>query len=760
MAFPPLDPYGQLPPQVNPAVDWSTVGGVPASWSHVPQDPNEIQMPPMDARAPGEIEMPAEDARAHVGFPVDPGPPTIEQPPMVDAPPMQGQAPPPERPATMLQPGIGLPASALDNALPPFPMQADAVSGVNANAYAVPGDVNVVHTPDMSAHPLTPEQRGAQYAAGSPFEQFKTDRVWADAYKKEEDKRKADVALQDEQRAFEIHSALRKAREEARATTLKLDAESSAEAEKPIVTTWQAEGMQRLAGIAAAMVSGLVQSRQGGPNVGLDIIKQQIANDIDAQKTMKQAKLQDIARRGASNEKLLALAGDEAEDAERYRQTTLKRLEKQVETEMGNFDPSGKQAIEYGKFLVALRTERAKSAMAFEDKRWTDHKDALAFASAQQKANDEHEESLLKQAKAKGVLGGGGAKATDPQDIVHAPGDFAALDMGPVPPVAMSFNGYKTWLTTKKLGAEVTGGASTLSKEQIEHAVPSVKTIDGKPYLANGPPDNAVRLSKQVAATKTLVRLMDEVLAMRTGWTSDTVKSPEWQALKANWAAATGVAKDVLGLGALSGPDMQLVEQFLGASDPTRVIGIETGVKKARENIMNLTNDALNESSLNGKVKFDIPYIAPAKPKPTANDAKQKAALSRPSTADVVNKAKDTEADVIPDAMLGKQPVQPRAVEDVAGDYEKNALAHVQDLTSTLESGSDADRAKAEAMLGELSASPQASASVRAAAQAALISHQVTQDSGVAGPIRSVAYEEAPPRPAAQPNKPKKKARK
>src|SRR3990172_8711162 len=123
---------------------------------------------------------------------------------------------------------------------------------------------------------------------------------------------------------------------------------------------------------------------------------------------------------------------------------------------------------------------------------------------------------------------------------------------------------------------------------------------------------------------------MDEAVRLRTGWSSDTAKSRERQKLKANWAAVVGEAKGEgqLALGVLTGPDMALVGEFLGTSDPTEFRDPTAGIMKARENLINATNDAAEGLAPPGaKLKrFDVPYIKPAAPTLDKDDEAFKAA--------------------------------------------------------------------------------------------------------------------------------------
>jgi hypothetical protein len=649
---------------------------------------------------------------------------------------------------------------------PPAP-EADAISGGDwkANIPLAPGG-NEAPPPVPHGVPLTDDQRAQMFAASSPEDQAKSIYAHEEAARTEEAKRRAQANLQDEQAALENHHTLKVAQEAAAARTAKLDADAAAEAKKEVGPRDRST-LQTIAGFVAAALGGLMAGKNGGPNQALVMMNQTLEREIQQSQANKNARLQDLARRGASNQQLLAQASSDHEESERWRLSMLKRAEEGIATDMQQFDPRGKAAIERGQLLVGIRQQRAKAIQDFQDKNFKDYVNAETEARAQQKAQDEHAKSLLEQAKMRGALGGGtgAAKEIDPQDVIHSPDDFVALGL-PRPPGAMSRNAYENWQKLKKGANEMTAGESSLSKEEIEHAVPGITTADGKPYLANGASDNAVNLSKKVAATKTLIRLMDEAVAIRTGWTSDLAKSDEWRQLQANWAAAIGVAKDVLGLGALSGPDMDLTLNYLGAKDPTAFQDPTAGIKKARANIIGMTRDALDASSLRGKTKFDIPYIEPAKPKATAADTAQKNALHAPSGTDVFDAVMPSRAkdpfEIANEVENGKAKEVPAVADSIretgiVGDVPKIDRDHIDSLEVQLDSGNKAESEQAGEMLRALAGAgkgPTAQYARDVLQRHVLSNAQSAVDASMA-PKTATVREEAPPRPPTEPNKKK-----
>lgn len=156
-----------------------------------------------------------------------------------------------------------------------------------------------------------------------------------------------------------------------------------------------------------------------------------------------------------------------------------------------------------------------------------------------------------------------------------------------------------------------------------------LRNPDGTPFIPTGSTASVDKLRDTVAATDTLVQLMDEAMRIRSGWSSDTAKSKEWQDLQTNWAAATGIAKDVLGLGVLSGPDMKLIGEFIGTSDPTQYRDPTPGIKKARQNLLTIANSKLHAANYKGD--YNPPNLGELNgPRTTEEDAKFKDVLKDP----------------------------------------------------------------------------------------------------------------------------------
>jgi hypothetical protein len=363
------------------------------------EDPNEIQMPAVDARAPAPT----------IGFPHDPGP-ILDQ----DAAFGSGARANPEMPMPAEQRRPLVPrhcsrasvsrrqrSTARCSSYRHRSTRSAAATG-RPTCPLAPGG-NEAAPPTPHGVELTPEQRAQMFAASSPEDQARQMFAWQDARdapsaSARPRRARGPAAPGREPRAV----AARAGRGDARAK--QLDADAHAEAQREIDPKWKAGTGKRIAGIIMGIVGGLVQSRSGGPNLGLQLIDQEIERDIEAQKANKAARLQELARRGASNQQLMAFAGDQYAEDEKTRLSTYTRVQNQIASEMQQFDPKGKTAIQLGQMYTQIGQARAKALVDFQDKDFKNRVDALKAASALRKEAAETEKLQLESAKLRGAL--------------------------------------------------------------------------------------------------------------------------------------------------------------------------------------------------------------------------------------------------------------------------------------------------------------------------------------------------------------------
>lgn len=566
--------------------------------------------------------------------------------------------------------------------------------------YAEPVPPPLPFTPDPNLRGIQPEKPVEQAGVELGQDPVKLAIAEQDYARRQHDWANEQAQIErnrDQMRAEENYARQREVQLKTQADMDKLNADAAALANTKIDDKrWfkNASTGQKIGAWVAAIVGGLVSGRTGGPNTGLQNILKMIDDDVDAQKFELQNKQQALGARRSVISDNYARSGDMFRAAESYRMASYDRTIANLQSQAQQFDPRSARAIEIGKLIQGVAAQRQAAAMAAQDRYL---KTNTAHAELQGKLLD----NAAKERKLAGIGAGGAGGGLDKR-VMTADQIAGLLPPGAwIPPKAWTgtIAEYGKLAEAANKGQAVSSGATSgMGKEQLER---EVILPDGQKFIARGGTEDIGKLRKQVAATNTLTRLMDEAIRIRTGWTSDTAKSAEWRQLQANWAAATGVAKDVLGLGALSGPDMGLVEKFIGTSDPTEFRDPESGILKARENIIGITNDMVTSA---GGPKFTIKYIKPDAPKPTDRDRAFLAAQKEPSLTAVIsetNRSGKKSGDMSTKEMYG-QFVHPGDDPDLDNVVMPDVRAYIERAGSSLKSKDPGEVKDARAALEKL----------------------------------------------------------
>ena len=598
MAGAPFDPLGQLPPLVNdeaPVAPWSWV---PDHWNQ-PVPGVGVPADTFDAAAqvpdPNEIQMPADDARPQIGFPRDPSVAPIL----------------PEQADTSSPP---IPAYTSFPDAPPGPPEVDAISGGDwrANVPTAPGG-NEYQSPEAHGVPLTDEQRARMFAASSPEEQARM--LLADQQRRdaEENKRRAQAALQDEQTALENQHTFKVAQEQARAATAKIDAEAKALAEEKIDTGQNRGILSRIRGILLGVVGGLVQSRQGGPNQGLAILDKEMEQHIAEQKERMANKRAELARRGASVQEQLRMAEADHEAAERWRLATYTRVQNQIATDMQQYDPQGKTALQLGGMYSAIGAQRQKALEAYQDKNFRDYVNAMEEARKQQKALDEHNKALLEQRKLAGGLGSGagaGAGKLTPEQYAQLhpliPRDQLPPDSAP-----RSDKEYNAYFEANRKGAEAAKATGEVSggERARKFGVAGLVNKDGQPWLARNEGD-ATDLANKHHIAKELVSILDELADIRdhVGGESKVFNSDEYQRIQVLKPRALALVKSGT-QGMSSDEDMKRLEEMVGTADADSFRSQAAKLAESRRRTLSALNSEFGSKGYTGpQISFANPY--------------------------------------------------------------------------------------------------------------------------------------------------------
>ncbi len=355
---------------------------------------------------------------------------------------------------------------------------------------------------------------------------------------------------------------------------------------------------QSVAGFLSIVIGGLYQSRKGGPNIGLEMLNKAADDDYQAQKDnldKDRNMVADLRAQGLSESSAMAA----------HRVAWLAHAHGELATKLQDFDPKGSSAINGSQQLLqmeagmAAAAETARQRAQKEEYEAQKHRiDALKLAADLREADDKHNAAVGKLGGfgSGGGGGGGGGKAAD--KLAYTPEDLKLQYPGQeVPPPRLegwTTKQYDQWLGTRNKGEELNAKNRTneeFASEQDRQL--AVRGADGKFLFGDDQkparmkdPEEAKKVTQSIADTDEVVRMMDAVLRLRKlhGWTSDLAASPEWRKQKTMWAELKLAKKDLATLGAVSGSDLDLLNDALGAADPTSVRDPSAGIETSRNN--------------------------------------------------------------------------------------------------------------------------------------------------------------------------------
>jgi hypothetical protein len=153
------------------------------------------------------------------------------------------------------------------------------------------------------------------------------------------------------------------------------------------------------------------------------------------------------------------------------------------------------------------------------------------------------------------------------------------------------------------------GGEATVVKDKNGNAVmdengnPQVQVglitrKDGSVWVPNGTEASITALQKKHNAATNLVQTLDEIRKLGPEWLSDTANSDKSQKLKQLMGDARLQAIAAKDLGVPTGHDIELAENFIGTSDPTRWRDSLAGIMQSRKSIVRDHNAELRTAGL------------------------------------------------------------------------------------------------------------------------------------------------------------------
>lgn len=594
------DPFG-IPP-VDPWADLGMLLEQQAAPMPVGLDP---ALPPAGLPMPGEQSIGAPPA-ALVTAPLTQAPPA----PMADA------APAVPWSDWTSAPDVGVPT-------PPEP---DAISGV--------GGVELPAPPDLRAPSLPPEYR-TSLEEGVELSGMSQEGLGVLAIQQAELARGASERVlslgrqRDEEQFAKNQEAFRIANEESQKQLALLEKERTELEQKPVGWAGKSTG-QKIAGLFAAMVGGLVQSRTGSArNNGLDMINQIIEQDLADRREHRL----ELRQRKTDTIGGFQRAVDALRQQESLRQHSWEQVEKQALAEQQNYDPRGTTAILYAQFVHGVRGKRAASLAKFQQDA---HKQAIDDAKLeldfrQQRAKELQDRNSNALGWANVATARENAAATREstaqarQDRLEEKSQARAdkfeerlLERGVYGPATVDLD------ESGKPKIDETG------KPVISRAPPLVQR-DGKTRFEAGTKEEAAELRKKVDAASEINSIINDVLEIRdrSGGETAAFNSDDYQRLKTLENKLQLLGKQGT-QGMSSDKDMEAIRGALGAADITSLRERAAGLEEGRDRTTSALNSALSYSGYNGKeIKF---ARGNTKPENTPADEAFKSLIKKPAT--------------------------------------------------------------------------------------------------------------------------------
>jgi hypothetical protein len=201
-----------------------------------------------------------------------------------------------------------------------------------------------------------------------------------------------------------------------------------------------------------------------------------------------------------------------------------------------------------------------------------------------------------------------GARGSD--DVTYPPDYYKAQGLPP-PPWAMSGKEYDKYLSR----VDKTKPDAAIQNYQL-HADQDVAKrqmiVGDKEWQA---PDQETRrdLDLLVAKSTNYVQIVDALQRAvdKHGWSSSTLKSKEWREAQVLWSQAAFEKKDIETLGALAGPDVDMIAKAMGTKDPTEIDFSDSIVDGLRASRRLTVRGVNNQLRVRGKYRGKEDPFAP-----------------------------------------------------------------------------------------------------------------------------------------------------
>ena len=344
------------------------------------------------------------------------------------------------------------------------------------------------------------------------------------------------------------------------------------------MSTWD-----RISYAIAAVLGGLAAPSMGGRNVGIEMFNKAIDDDIKIQQqNLANARDGIAARRGALQDEYRQ-HGNQLLAAESLRAASWNHVVRALETEQQNYDPRGTTAMQ-----IEITKRQALAAQQEAIRKFTieAYKQHLEAVKVEQEATKIAEQQRHQRVAEKIDQQNANTSSYNAQTTRTQGAQRIALDWLKMP------------AEVEKMSAEAADLRAKGKKDEAERlgkfGIPGVTNPDGSTFEAtSGNETGLENLRNQIAITNHLVKQVDRLKTIRTGWSSKTANGEENQQVR---QLAEGIDFDIVrlqNLGVISAEDAPRIRGYRGFDDPDQFKSFRAGVDEFRNSVIGLTSEQL-----------------------------------------------------------------------------------------------------------------------------------------------------------------------
>ena len=461
-------------------------------------------------------------------------------------------------------------------------LEADPTIADPAAAYdAITGGGAPEPVADPTVHPLIPQPADPSYDPDEA-EQVRISTLSNEQLAREEfaaaaawRKREAELlgeALEDDKRRQRENDKLADdTRREAREELAAIKTEAAELAQSSVDPgRWFADATttQKIGAGIAAVFGGFMAPHQGGRNTGLEFIMKLIDQDIAAQLENLRGRRDALNQRRGLVSDLVDLGMDEHRAAEVARRASLQTVEQDIALEQAKFEEGGTTWLRGEALGRKVRAAEYKLDVDAEER---------SFQRKLAIKKDDRADRELRERQASTWRADQRAKNQ------------------------LAWEREKYGLDKKASAAAAEQTAAVAQREDVEkRGIGGLVQADGRPFLV-GSTEERSKLATKLGKVQSANAIINRLLRAREshGWTPGLFNSEEFQEARSDWGALNFGAKDIEELGVIAGADLDLIENFLGASGPG-VRDPSAGLRRARDNWNKGINDQLRARNYTG----------------------------------------------------------------------------------------------------------------------------------------------------------------